>query len=56
MDDDDPVATDAQIAAPRIDDMQTITLLLAHICQAQLFGVEEFDDPAFERHAYNSVI
>src|SRR5437667_12334316 len=56
MDDHDPIAPDAEIAAPRIDHMEAIPLLFSHIANSQLIGIEEFNDPPFKRHAYNSVI
>src|SRR5207248_1436269 len=54
--DDDPISADADIAAPRIDNVQTVMLLFSNIADAQLFVIQEFNDPPFERHAYNSVI
>jgi hypothetical protein len=56
MDDYDTVTADTEIPAAWIHDVQAVPFLLAHICEAQLIGIEEFDDPAFERHAYNFVI
>jgi hypothetical protein len=36
--------------------MKAVMIVSSNVGHAQLFGVEEFNDPPFERHAYNSVI
>ena len=54
--DHNTIPVNRQIAPARVDQVQAIAFLLSHITDTQFFRVEEFDNPSFERHAYNSVI
>jgi hypothetical protein len=47
MDDDNPISIHAEIATPWIDYVQTIPLLFSDVGYPKLFGVQEFDNPAF---------
>jgi len=48
MNDHHSVATHAHVATARINQMQLLVFLLAHVCHAQIVGVEKFDDSTFQ--------
>ena len=50
MHDDDAVSANAQVPAPRIDDLQPVRVLFAHVAEAQLIQVQEFDNLTFQKH------
>src|SRR5437763_15646485 len=36
--------------------MQAVAFLFSHVSETQFFRIEEFNNPSFQRHAYNSVM
>jgi hypothetical protein len=53
MHDHNAVTADTDIPAARVHQMDTVVILPPNVGYAQLLGVQEFDDPSFQRHAYN---
>jgi Lon protease-like protein len=56
MDNHHAITRDAEIAPFWIDEEEPVALLFPYVSDTQLIGIQEFNDPSFQRHAYNSVI
>src|SRR5438128_1086191 len=45
-----------RVAPARVNHMQAVAFLFSHVSETQFFRIEEFNNPSFQRHAYNSVM
>src|SRR5213083_1295042 len=45
-----------RVAPARVNHMQAVVFLFSHVSETQFFRIEEFNNPSFQRHAYNSVM
>src|SRR5438094_10585675 len=45
-----------RVASARVNHMQAVAFLFSHVSETQFFRIEEFNNPSFQQHAYNSVM